>query len=170
MKVGLISDTHGWIHPSLYKYFVECDEIWHAGDIGSYDVAKRLSDFKPLRAVAGNIDDAGLRRMFGEHLRFSIEGTDVWITHIGGYPGNYSPRVAGLIIKEPPALFICGHSHIARVMRDKSLELLHINPGAAGYNGFHHIMTAMRFTIDSRGVTDLELIELGERGQAPVDV
>lgn len=168
MRIGLISDTHGWIHPSLFGYFAECDEIWHAGDIGSVEVADRLAGFKPLRAVYGNIDDARLRRMFSENLRFSAEGLDVWITHIGGYPGRYAPQVAAKIHANPPSLFICGHSHIARVQKDKGLGLLHINPGAAGYNGFHNMMTAFRFSIENGEVSGIELIELGERGKAPV--
>lgn len=169
MRIGLISDTHGWIHPSLFNYFAECDEVWHAGDIGSVEVADQLSAFRPLVAVYGNIDDAKLRRMFSENLRFTASGVDVWLTHIGGYPGHYSPRVNMEIRANPPALFICGHSHIARVQRDPLLGLLHINPGAAGYHGFHTIMTAVRFTIESGKISDIELIELGERGKAPVD-
>lgn len=168
MRVGLISDTHGWIHPSLFGYFSECDEIWHAGDIGTVEVADRLSAFKPLRAVYGNIDDARLRRMFSENLRFKAEGLDVLLTHIGGNPGHYSSRINGLIRSNPPALFICGHSHIARVQSDPVLKLLYINPGAAGYQGFHNIMTAIRFSIEKGKISDIELIELGERGKAPV--
>jgi len=168
LRIGLISDTHGWIPPSLFGYFDACDEIWHAGDIGSVEVADRLSSFRPLQAVYGNIDDARLRRMFSEHLRFNASGLDVWITHIGGYPGHYSRAVNMEIRKNPPALFICGHSHIAKVQRDPVLGLLHINPGAAGYHGFHAIMTAVRFSIDGGNISDVEIIELGERGKAPV--
>jgi hypothetical protein len=168
VKIGLISDTHGWIHPSLYKYFSECDEIWHAGDIGGVDVVDKLTAFKPLRAVYGNIDDYTIRRLFNETLRFNIEGVEVLITHIGGFPGRYSKGIAAIIKKNPPDLFICGHSHIARVQYDKPNSLLHINPGAAGYHGFHHIMTAARFVISESKVTDLELIEMGERGRTPV--
>ena len=167
MRIGLISDTHGWIHPSLFKYFSECDEIWHAGDIGSNKVADELSDFRPLRAVCGNIDDASLRRRFALHERFKIDGMSIWMTHIGGTPSRYAPGVAGVIYKDPPDIFICGHSHIARVQSDPRSGFLYINPGAAGYQGFHQIMTAVRFTIKGTGISDFELIELGERGKAP---
>ncbi len=165
MRIGLLSDTHGWLHPSIYKYFEECDEIWHAGDIGNESTANELETFKPLRAVYGNIDDASMRRRYNEHLRFTIEGLKVWITHIGGYPGRYAPGVKDSIYQNSPGLFISGHSHIAKVQYDKKLDLLHINPGAAGYNGFHKIMTIVRFTISESIVSELELIELGERGR-----
>jgi uncharacterized protein len=170
MRIGLISDTHGWIHPSLYKYFSECDEIWHAGDIGSSIVADELSDFKPFRAVYGNIDDASLRRRFRQHERFKIAEMSVWMTHIGGTPSRYAPGVAGVIHKDPPDIFICGHSHIARVQSDPRSGFLYVNPGAAGYHGFHRMMTAIRFTINGPKISDFELIELGERGKAPIGV
>ncbi len=165
MKIGLISDTHGWIHPSVKKYFGGCDEIWHAGDIGSVKAAGILEEIAPLKAVYGNIDGSEIRSMFGSHLRFIIGGVDVWITHIGGYPGHYDSRIKDRIKADPPDLFICGHSHIARVIHDHDLDLLHINPGAAGYYGFHNVMTIARLTIESGTVTDLELIELGERSK-----
>ncbi|MEE4116823.1 MAG: metallophosphoesterase family protein [Marinilabiliaceae bacterium] len=165
MKIGLLSDTHGWIHPSVFKYFSECDEIWHAGDIGSTEVAVQLENFKPFRAVYGNIDDASLRRRYSEHLRFSINELDIWITHIGGYPGRYAPGVRPQIFENPPGLFISGHSHIAKVIPDKNLNLLHINPGAAGYTGYHKVMTLARFTIGRGKVSELELIELGPRSK-----
>ena len=165
IKIGLLSDTHGWVHPSLFEYFKECDEIWHAGDIGDRSVLDSLREFKPLRAVYGNIDDAALRRELSETLRFNVASLDVLMTHIGGYPGRYSPSIREELYANPPKLFISGHSHIARVMPDRNLDLLHINPGAAGYNGFHSIMTAVRFTISSGKLTDLEMIELGERGR-----
>ena len=169
MRIGLISDTHNWIHPALFKFFADCDEIWHAGDIGSAKVADALSAFKPLRAVYGNIDDNVVRSMFKEYLRFSIEGVDVLITHIGGYPGRYHGRVAELLKQDAPDLFICGHSHIAKVQNDAKNNLLHINPGAAGYHGFHLMMTAVRFTVEDSKISDLELIELGERGKVSPD-
>lgn len=168
MRIGLLSDTHGWIHPSVFKNFEGCDEIWHAGDIGSMDVLDRLKAFKKVRAVYGNIDDALMRRSLNENLRFTLEGLDVWITHIGGYPGRYAPPVKNRIYEKPPGLFICGHSHIAKVMHDKSLGLLHINPGAAGYNGHHKYMTLIRFTILDAKVSNLELIELGLRGKVDI--
>lgn len=166
MKIGLLSDTHGWIHPSLFEYFKECDEIWHAGDIGNLETADKLAAFKPLKAVYGNIDDARVRVVYKEHLRFKAEEVSVWITHIGGVPGHYDVRVRSMIYENPPDLFICGHSHIARIMHDKKAGCLYVNPGAAGYTGFHKFMTAVRFSIDGKSIHDMELIELGQRGKA----
>ncbi|HEX2974803.1 MAG TPA: metallophosphoesterase family protein [Bacteroidales bacterium] len=166
MKIGLLSDTHGWIHPSLFEYFAGVDELWHAGDIGNLETADTLAEFKPLRAVYGNIDDAKVRTAFREHLRFSVEGIDVWMTHIGGMPGKYDQRVRPEIYQNPPQLFICGHSHIARIMRDQKKGFLYVNPGAAGYTGFHKFMTAVRFSIDDGNIHGMELIELGLRGKA----
>ncbi len=165
MKIGLISDTHGWIHPRLFEHFKEVDEIWHAGDIGNIGTADMLSAFKPLRAVYGNIDDAIVRKVYGKHLHFPAEEVKVWITHIGGTPGHYDKSVKPVIFENPPGLFICGHSHITRVMYDKKGGFLFINPGAAGYIGFHKIMTAIRFRIEGKNIRDLEVIELGERGR-----
>lgn len=165
MKIGLLSDTHGWIHPKLFEYFSLVDEIWHAGDIGNIETADSLATFKHLRAVYGNIDDSIVRRSFNSSLRFRVEERDVLLTHIGGHPGHYSPEVKNEIFKNPPDIFICGHSHIARVMFDKSAGLLYINPGAAGYTGFHSVMTAIRFQIDGKEIHDLELIELGPRAK-----
>lgn len=168
MKIGLLSDTHGWINPSLFEHFKECDEIWHAGDIGNIETADRLAEFKPLRAVFGNIDDAVVRKVYKENLKFKAEGVKVWITHIGGTPGHYDPRVRSSVYADPPDIFICGHSHIAKVMHDPKGGFLYINPGAAGYNGFHKFMTAIRFQIDDAKIHDLELIEMGERGKAVI--
>jgi uncharacterized protein len=168
MKIGLLSDTHGWIHPRLFDHFSECDEIWHAGDIGNIETADKLSAFKPFRAVYGNIDDSLVRTVYKENLMFLAEDVKVWITHIGGTPGHYDRRVKNLIYEEPPDIFICGHSHIAKVMNDTKGGFLYINPGAAGYYGFHKFMTAIRFCIDGVNIHDLELIELGERGKAPI--
>lgn len=164
-RIGLLSDTHGDLDESLFSYFEECQEIWHAGDIGSAEVADRLEAFRPLRAVYGNIDDAALRRRFPEDLRFDREGVDVLMTHIGGYPGRYHPRVRRLLEAAAPQLFICGHSHILKVMHDKKYGLLHINPGAAGFQGFHKMRTAVRFTLEEGVVKDLQVIELGLRGR-----
>jgi putative phosphoesterase len=166
MKIGLLSDTHGWIHPRLFDHFAECDEIWHAGDIGGIAIADRLSAFKSLKAVYGNIDDAIVRRTYNENLNFMAGELRIWLTHIGGNPGHYDRRVMPAIYENPPDIFICGHSHIARVMHDKKAGFLYINPGAAGYSGFHKFMTAIRFQIDGKDIHDLELIELGERGKA----
>jgi putative phosphoesterase len=165
MKIGIISDTHGWIHPGLFEFFKEVDEIWHAGDIGNIETADALTAFKPLRAVYGNIDDAKVRSVYSENLRFRAEEINVWITHIGGTPDHYDIRVREMIINNPPDIFICGHSHIAKVMHDKKRGFLFINPGAAGYNGFHKFMTAIRVQIDGKSIHDMELIELGERGK-----
>ena len=166
MKIGLLSDTHGWIHPRLFDHFAECDEIWHAGDIGGIAIADKLAGFKPLKAVYGNIDDAIVRRTYNENLNFIAGELRIWLTHIGGSPGHYDRRVIPAIYENPPDIFICGHSHIAKVMHDKKAGFLYINPGAAGYSGFHKFMTAIRFQIDGKNIHDLELIELGERGKA----
>ena len=168
MKIGLLSDTHGWINPRIFDHFEKCDEIWHAGDIGSIETADSLSAFKPLKAVYGNIDDAVIRRSFRENLHFMSEGMKVWLTHIGGYPGNYDRRVRQELIDKPPDIFICGHTHITRVIYDKKMNLLYINPGAAGYKGFHKVMTVIRFQIDGREIHDMEVIELGERSSETI--
>jgi len=168
MKIGLISDTHGWIHPRIFDFFENCDEIWHAGDIGNIETADKLNSFRPLRAVHGNIDDAKVRRVYGKYLRFTVEEMNIFITHIGGVPGRYEYVVNQMLSENPPALFICGHSHIALVKYDSKYNFLHINPGAAGYIGFHKIMTALRFNIKEQKITDLELIELGEREKVDI--
>ena len=164
MRIGLLSDTHSYLDPKVFQYFEECDEVWHAGDIGDSNVVDQLEDFRPLRAVYGNIDDKDMRLRFPEDARFECEGVDVWMTHIGGYPGRYNVRVREEIRKNPPKLFICGHSHILKVMPDKKLGLLHINPGACGNHGFHKVRTIVRFTIEAGTIKDLEVIELGYRG------
>lgn len=163
-RIGLISDTHGYIDPKVFKHFEECDEIWHAGDIGNIQTADRLATFKPLKAVYGNIDGQDVRIVHPKDLRFKCEEVDVWITHIGGYPNRYSPQVREQIHCNPPQLFICGHSHILKVIYDQKLQLLHMNPGAAGNHGFHKVKTLLRFTVDSKEIKDLEIIELGPRG------
>ncbi|MGN1260318.1 MAG: metallophosphoesterase family protein, partial [Alloprevotella sp.] len=134
-RIGIISDTHGWWDDRYLHYFEPCDEIWHAGDIGTLEVAQRLADFRMLRAVCGNCDGGDLRRMFTERLRFKCEDVDVLLKHIGGYPGHYDPSVRGTLYASPPRLFVCGHSHILKVQFDKTLNMLHINPGAAGMQG-----------------------------------
>lgn len=159
-KIGLLSDTHGWWDDKYEKYFSDCDEIWHAGDIGSIDLALRFEAFKPFRAVYGNIDDSKVRSAFPEFLRFDIEDVDILMTHIGGYPGKYEPRVKSILKVKPPKLFISGHSHILKVMYDKQYNCLHINPGAAGKYGFHKVRTLVRFVIDAGNIRDLEVIEL----------
>lgn len=163
MRIGLLSDTHSYLDESVFEYFKDCDEIWHAGDFGNVDVADQLSSFKPLRGVWGNIDGHEIKAMFPLHNRFKCEGVDVWMTHIGGYPGKYNPKLNAHLHKYPPGLFICGHSHILKVIPDKKLNLLHINPGAAGKEGFHLVRTLLRFSIDSGKIHGLEVIELGKR-------
>lgn len=158
-RIGLLSDTHGWLDPKLTEFFGHCDEVWHCGDIGDAAVADALAARFRLRAVYGNIDGGVLRRMFRETEIFECEGVKVVMTHIGGYPGRYDLRIQPVLLAEKPRLFVCGHSHIAKVMYDKKLECLHINPGAAGKYGFHKVRTAARFTIDGKDIKDLELVE-----------
>ncbi len=162
-QIGLLSDTHGFFDPRLKVFFADCDEIWHAGDIGNLETADQIAAFKPLRAVFGNIDGHEIRAVYPENLRFRYEEMDVWITHIGGYPGNYDAKVRNTIRINAPEIFITGHSHICKVMPDKKLGLLHINPGAAGKSGFHKIRTAIRFIIEKGNIRDLEVIELETR-------
>jgi len=163
MKIGLISDTHSYLDDAVFEYFKDCDEIWHAGDFGSMEVIERLQAFKPLKGVFGNIDAKDIRMIYPENLRFQCEGVDVWMTHIGGYPGKYSPLVREEIRKNPPKLFICGHSHILKVQFDQKLGILHLNPGAAGKQGWHKQRTLMRFEINQDRIENLEVIELNPR-------
>ncbi len=160
-RIGLLSDTHAWWDERYLKHFEECDEIWHAGDIGSVEVAEKLAAFRPLRAVYGNVDGHELRLMFPEVLRFEVEGAEVLMKHIGGYPGKYDPSIRNTLLINPPKLFISGHSHILKVKYDDHLGLLHINPGAAGTYGFHKVRTLVRFEIDGGKFQNLEVIELG---------
>jgi putative phosphoesterase len=162
-KILLLSDTHSYIDDTILKYVKQADEVWHAGDIGDLKVTDAIKNLKLLRAVYGNIDDAEIRVEFPEHNRFMCEGVDVWMTHIGGYPKAYNVRVRDEIKHNPPRLFICGHSHILKVMPDKKLNLLHMNPGAAGKHGFHKTRTMLRFTIDNNKIENLEVIEFPER-------
>lgn len=162
-RIALLSDTHNYLDPRIFKYLEPCDQVWHAGDIGTIAVADALQKIKPLIAVYGNIDGQDVRKIYPKDQRFMCEGVDVWMTHIGGYPDRYSLDVKERIQRNPPKLFICGHSHILKVMPDKKLGLLHINPGAAGNHGFHKVKTMVRFTIDNANIRDLEVIELGPR-------
>jgi putative phosphoesterase len=159
-RIGLLSDTHGYIHQRLLKFFENVDQIWHAGDIGTLEAADLLGAFKPLTAVHGNIDDHKIRAVFPASQRFMCEETDVWITHIGGYPGNYDRFVKAELFTNPPKLFVCGHSHILKVIYDPKLNLLHINPGAAGNKGLHKVCTAMRFVIDGTDIREMEIWEM----------
>ncbi len=160
IKIGLLSDTHGFVDNKIFKFFKECDEIWHAGDIGNMETAIALERIAKLRAVYGNIDGHELRIAFPQNQRFTSEKVDVWITHIGGYPGRYNRLVVPEIYNNPPKLFISGHSHILKIMRDKKLGLLHINPGAAGKKGMHRVRTAVRFEIDNDRISNLEILEI----------
>ena len=162
-KILLLSDTHGYMDEDILKYVKQSDEVWHAGDIGDLSVTDKIKSLKPLKAVYGNIDDVKARAEFPEHNRFLCENVDVWITHIGGYPNRYSPRVKPNILTNPPKLFICGHSHILKVMPDKTLNLLHMNPGAIGKYGFHNKRTMLRFQINGSKIENLEVIEFNRR-------
>ncbi len=165
IKVGLLSDTHGHLDEKVYHHFKECDEIWHAGDIGSTEIADALENFKPLRAVFGNIDDINLQTRFPEDQFFKCEKVNVWMTHIGGVPPNYNLRVKKILKENHPHLFICGHSHILRVKRDPNYSnMLYVNPGAAGNQGFHTMKTILRFSITQHKIENMEVIELGKRG------
>ena len=162
--IGLISDTHGFLDSRFETHLKKCDEIWHAGDIGNMEVVEKLKEIAPFKAVFGNIDNHRIRLEFPENLRFMCEKVDVFITHIGGYPGRYDKRIKNKLQTTPPALFICGHSHILKVMNDKKLGILHMNPGAAGNSGLHKVKTMLRFKIDGKNISDLEIVEL-ERGK-----
>ncbi|SHG16045.1 metallophosphoesterase family protein [Flagellimonas flava] len=162
-KILLLSDTHGHMDETILKYVSQADEVWHAGDIGHLSVTDKIEKLKPLRGVHGNIDNHVIQKEFPEHNRFFCEEVDVWITHIGGYPNRYDRRIRDELKRRPPKLFICGHSHILKVMNDKKLNLLHMNPGACGKHGFHQVRTMLRFQIDGDTISDLEVIELGKR-------
>jgi len=165
MKIGLLSDTHSYLDPKILSYFNECDEIWHAGDIGDRMVADELEKLKPLRAVYGNIDDKEMQVRFPDDLWFTCEGLTIWMTHIGGAPPNYNPRVKKILKAKLPDIFICGHSHILRVKKDPAYKnMLYINPGAAGNHGFHPIKTLLRFEIVDKEIRKMEVVELGKRG------
>ena len=158
-KILVLSDTHSYIDDKILKYVKQADEVWHAGDIGDLTVTDAIKALKPLRAVYGNIDNAEARAEFPEHNRFHCEDVDVWMTHIGGYPPRYNNRVREELKANPPDIFISGHSHILKVMPDKKLDLLHINPGAIGTHGFHKVRTMVRFDIDGKQIKNLEVIE-----------
>jgi hypothetical protein len=159
-KIGLLSDTHCFIEPKVFDFFKDCDEIWHAGDFGNIETLDKLAEFKPLKGVYGNIDGQEIRLVFKKHLKFRCEDVKVWITHTGGYPGKYDQSVKPGIFQDPPDLFISGHSHILKVIYDKKLNLLHINPGAAGNTGFHKVKTLLRFSIEGKEIKDLEIMEI----------
>ena len=166
-RIGLLSDTHGYLHPRLFSFFEKADEIWHAGDFGNLETADKLAEFKPLKGVYGNIDGHELRVVYPQHQRFMCEEVDVWMTHIGGYPGKYERHVMPEIFRNPPKLFISGHSHILKVIYDKKLDFLHMNPGAAGLKGFHKVCTALRFVVDGKDMHDLEVWEIEKPNKLP---
>jgi uncharacterized protein len=168
MLIGLLSDTHSFLDEKVRHYFRDCDEIWHAGDIGEMEVTNALLSFKPLRAVYGNIDDKETRALFPEDLRFTCEGFDIWITHIGGTPPRYNTRVKKILKENAPDIFICGHSHILKINRDPQFNnMLFLNPGAAGNQGFHAMKTLLRFELSNHLIKKMEVIELGKRGAIP---
>ena len=166
-KILLLSDTHSHIDERILHFVSEADEVWHAGDIGDIAVTDAIAALKPLKAVYGNIDDHKARSSFPLDLKFDCEGMKVWITHIGGYPGKYNQRIREEIKQNPPQIFIAGHSHILKVQWDKSIQCMHLNPGACGDSGFHQMRTMLRFSIDMGTLKDLEVIELGLRGKKP---
>ena len=162
-RIGLISDTHSFLDPAVFKYFDEVDEIWHAGDFGTLALADELLAFKPLKGVYGNIDDKDVRQIYPEHLKFKCEEVNVWMTHIGGYPDRYSENVKPEIYTKSPDLFVAGHSHILKAIFDKKINCLHLNPGAAGKYGWHQKRTLMKFCISENKIHTLDVIELGNR-------
>ena len=168
IKIGLLSDTHSYLDERIFEFFDNCDEIWHAGDIGTTEIIDKLKAFKPCRFVFGNIDSKEIQLLTIEDLIFEIEGLKILMTHIANLPSNYNPRVKKLIVEHNPNLLICGHSHILRVIRDpKKLNLVYINPGAAGNEGFHQMRTVMKFEIEAGKIQKMEVIELGKRGLIP---
>lgn len=163
IKIGCLSDTHGFLNERLLAFFADVDEVWHAGDIGSTMVLETLERIKPVRAVYGNIDGSEVRKIAPMHQKFVVEDMKVWITHIGGYPGNYDRSIKASLLTNPPDIFVCGHSHILRVMFDKKLSLFYLNPGASGKSGFHKVMTAVRFKIHNHEISDMEVWEMQRR-------
>jgi putative phosphoesterase len=162
-RIGLISDTHGHLDDAVFRHFDQCDEIWHAGDFGTSELSDKLKAFKPLRGVYGNIDGYDIRSEFPEQLRFTCEGVNVLMIHIGGYPDRYTPLAKTALALAPTQLFISGHSHILKVIYDDKLQCLHMNPGAAGKHGWHKVRTLLRFVIDGKDMKQCEVIELGPR-------
>lgn len=166
MEIGLISDTHGFLDPRVEEAFSDCDEIWHAGDVGDVAIIDRLAAIKPVRGVFGNIDDQAVRDRWPEDERFELEGVDVWITHIAGHPGRYDPRVRRGLQLAPPRLLVCGHSHLLRVEIDSRFgHLQYVNPGAAGHRGQHLIRTLMKLELVDGAIQRLRVVELGPRGR-----
>ena len=164
MKIGILSDTHGYLDDAIFKHFEQCDEIWHAGDIGNVEIVEQLNNFKPVRAVYGNIDSHEMRQITGEDAWFSLEGCKIWMTHIGGTPPRYNQRIKKILENRIPDIFVCGHSHILRIEKDPAKRnMLFINPGAAGKHGFHHMRTIIRFDLNAKKIENMQVIELGPR-------
>lgn len=162
IKIGLISDTHSYLDPKVFGYFKDVDEIWHAGDAGNFEIILKLQEFKPLYGVYGNIDSPEIRTVFPKHQKLSREGLKIWMTHIGGKPPRYNQEIRKTIYNLKPDIFICGHSHICAVMHDpKAKNILYINPGAAGINGFHKVRTIIKFDLDANKIKNLQVIEFG---------
>ena len=162
-RIGVLSDTHGYLDPRVKEHFRDVDEIWHAGDIGSYEVLQALREFKLTRAVYCNMDGGDVRYSLSEFYRFRVEDVNVLMTHIGGYPGHYNPWLIPMFQKETPQLFVCGHSHILKVIYDNTWNMLTMNPGAAGLQGWQTVQTLLRFAIDKDQIKDLEVVELGRK-------
>jgi uncharacterized protein len=163
VRIGFLSDTHGFLDEAVFSYFADCDEVWHAGDFGSIELLRTLRDFKTLRGVYGNIDGTDVRAEVPSELEWNCEGVRTYMTHAGGHPGRYNPDARRELLKRNPDLFLCGHSHILRVMRDPSLGLVYMNPGACGRHGWHKVRTLLRFTVQAGKISDAEAIELGPR-------
>jgi putative phosphoesterase len=164
-RIGLISDTHGFLDDAVLKHFEQCDEIWHAGDFGNHSIAEQLQNFKPLKGVYGNIDGYDVRSIYPQKLVWTCEKVAVYMTHIGGYPGRYAPGIKQELITNKSNLLICGHSHILKIMYDDKIGCLHMNSGAAGNHGWHTVKTIVRFAIDGANIKECEVIEMGKRGQ-----
>ena len=164
-RIGLLSDTHSYLDRTIFDHFADCHEIWHAGDVGNVSILEELQAFKPLRGVYGNIDGQDIRTEFPLELRFDCAGLDVYMRHIGGYPGRYQAHVKRIMQEDPPKLYVCGHSHILKVMYDKAHACLHMNPGACGHHGFHIMRTILKFDIAESKPTNAQVIELGHRGK-----
>lgn len=162
-KIGLISDTHSYLDEAVFRHFEQCDEVWHIGDFGTAELAEKLKQFRPLRGVYGNVDGQDIRMEFPERLHFYCEEVEVLMTHIGGYPGRYAPKIKAEIYADPPQLFLSGHSHILKVIYDEKIKCLHMNPGAAGKVGWHKVRTIIRFAIDGKDMKNCEVIELGKK-------
>jgi uncharacterized protein len=163
-RIGLLADTHNYLDEAVFKHFENCDELWHAGDFGTSSIADRLKEFKPLKGVYGNIDGYDVRSIYPEKLAWDCEQVRVFMTHIGGYPNKYAPGVKQQLVVNGARLFISGHSHILKIIYDDKINCLHMNPGAAGNQGWHKMRTIVRFAIDGSNIKDCEVIELGRRG------